>query len=166
MIPALRIAGAVLSLSLAFAVAGLAAAAEPVEGQRMPAFAVKDTAGKQHTMSRYKGDVLILHFWATWCPYCRGEIPELTQLSQAAAGQGAKVLAVSVDRDSKALQQFLDQHKLPYPVVADAGASLANEYGVEGLPTSFIVAPDGRLSEILPGAGDLHGAVARARKAR
>lgn len=138
------------------------ASAEPQEGRRPPAFSVHDLTGRSHTLSRYKGQWLVLHFWATWCPYCRGEIPELTQLAHAGA-TGANVLAISVDRDVNTLQQFLKQHPLPYPVVSDPDASLANQYGVEGLPTTFIIGPDGQVREILPGAGDLTGAVARAR---
>lgn len=133
-------------------------------GYRPPQFTASDLDGQVHSLASYQGHVLVLHFWASWCPYCRGEIPELTQLYQEWASKGVRVLAVSTDQDVAKLRRFVGTTKLPYPVVADAAvpSSVAKRYGISGVPVTYIVTRNGRIASRLSGSGDILGAVQRA----
>lgn len=134
------------------------------EGFRPPEFSATDLAGAPHSLQQQTGSVLVLHFWASWCPYCRAEIPELTRLQQDGGARGVKVLAVSVDEDLRALKRFLAQANLPYPVIADlqADPSLAEQYGISGIPVTFVISRDGHIAARLDGDSDIAPAVERA----
>ncbi len=161
---------AVLSLSQAIPVrAGqpAKAAGDPIglgEGFRLPPFAATDLNGQEHTVTQYEGSVLVLHFWASWCPYCRSEIPELTTLHREWGEKGVRVLTVSTDEDPDELRRFVTQAGLPYPIIADAQAarSLAGQYGISGIPMTFVVARDGRIASRLHGSSEIIQAVERA----
>jgi peroxiredoxin len=133
-------------------------------GGRLPAFSLRDLDGNRQTLKQYAGQLLVLHFWASWCPYCRGESPKLTELSEQWAARGVRVLTVSLDEDVSKLTSFLRSRPLPYPVVA-AGASgdqLAARYEISGIPVTYIVATDGRIATRLDGRSDIIGAVRQA----
>ncbi len=135
-------------------------------GYRLPAFKVADRAGQPHELSQYKGQVLVLHFWASWCPYCQKEIPKLTQLTKDFSEKGVRVLAVSSDQDPAALQAFLKEHALPYPIAMNmqGDRSVFEQYGVTGIPVTLVIARDGRIVERLNGSSDIVGTVERALK--
>ena len=130
-------------------------------GQRAPAFSVHDLKGERHTLKQYRGRIVVLHFWASWCPYCRGEIPKLLQVYEHESSQGVTVLAVSVDQDLSKLQAFVERAALPYIVVPDAGASssLASAYGIRGIPVTYLLDRDGRIAYRFFGSADLISAV-------
>ena len=132
-------------------------------GFRPPDFSARDLSGQQQTLARYRGRLLVLHFWASWCPHCRGEIPELLDLHNRGA-RDVKVLTVSVDEDPAALQRFIASAGLPYPVIADAQVSppISSRYRVQGIPVTVVIGRDGLIAARLDGAGDIHGAVQRA----
>lgn len=168
----MRMRGVIIGLVMGAAIAGLAA---PQEGRakaafkrigriglgvgyQPPGFSGQDLSGATHTLEESQGAVTVLHFWASWCPYCRGEVPELVPLS---AMPGVKVLTVSVDEDLDALKRFIAEKQLSYPVIADKlmDPSLADQYGVSGIPVTFIVSPDGYILERFSGAADITAAV-------
>jgi len=130
-------------------------------GQRPPAFSVLDLQGQRQSLKQYRGQVVVLHFWATWCPYCRGEIPKLLQIHEQGSPQGVTVLAVSVDEDLAQLQAFVQQAGLPYIVIPDARSpsSVASAYGVRGIPVTYLLDRDGRIAYRFFGSADLLGAV-------
>ena len=145
--------------------AGTVAAGEGFEpGQRPPDFLLQDLAGTPHTLSQYRGHILVLHFWATWCPFCRAEIPKLVEAHQQWAAQGVTVLAISVDRHRDRLVDFVKTAGLPYAVAADIDLPdpLVQRYHVSGLPTTFIIGRDGRIVTRLLGSSDIHGELERA----
>jgi len=129
-------------------------------GQRPPAFSALDLKGQRQTLTQYRGNIVVLHFWASWCPYCRGEIPKLLQIHEQNASQGVTILTISIDRDVEQLQAFVQQAGLPYSVIPDARSesSLANAYGVRGIPVTYILDRDGRVAFQSFGSGDLVGA--------
>ena len=134
-------------------------------GYRPPEFSGTDLQGRTHTLAAYRGSVLVLHFWATWCPYCRGEIPELTQLSGGEwAGRGVRVLAVSTDQGLEKLRRFVGKSGLPYAVIADAQQDfmISDKYGISGIPVTYVIGRDGHIASRLSGAGDI---IAEVRKA-
>jgi len=145
--------------------AGTAIVVEGLEpGQRPPDFLLQDLAGHSHSLSQYRGHVVVLHFWATWCPFCRGEIPKLTEAHQHWSSDGVTIVAVSVDQHREHLVDFVTTAGVPYAVVADIDLpeSVARRYHVSGLPTTFIIGRDGRIVARLLGSSDIHGELERA----
>ena len=142
--------------------AGTTTTAEGLEpGQRPPDFLLQDLAGTSHALSQYRGQIVVLHFWATWCPYCRAEIPKLVNAHQQWGSSGVTVLAVSVDQRREQLVDFVKTAKLPYAVAADGdlAESLARRYQIGPIPTTFIIGRDGLIAAALIGSSDIHGAI-------
>lgn len=121
-------------------------------GEPPPAFHVTDLAGKAHELSAYRGQVLVLHFWASWCPFCRRSIPSLVELYQQRAAQGMQLLAISTDQQEDTLRQFVEGQKLPYPIIASR--DMAEDYEVEGIPVTVVVDRDGIVRLQQEGYGD------------
>lgn len=131
------------------------------EGFRPPNFAAADLNGNRQDISSRQGKVVVLHFWATWCPYCRGEIDELVKLHSQWASKGVEVVSVSTDEDVAALKGFVARTRLPYPVIADAasGSSIAGRYAITGIPVTYIINRKGVIAEVLPGSSEIIEAV-------
>ncbi|PIQ83496.1 MAG: hypothetical protein COV75_07110 [Candidatus Omnitrophica bacterium CG11_big_fil_rev_8_21_14_0_20_63_9] len=131
-------------------------------GYQPPPFSAADLNGQQHDLAAYKGRVVVLHFWASWCPYCRSEIPELTELYQQ-ANKSVQVIAVSSDEDVAVLKQFIAEKQLPYPIIADHDMprSISEQYGISGIPVTYVIGKDGRIAERLHGASEIIEAVTR-----
>ena len=126
----------------------------PTAGGRMPAWTMKDLEGKAVTSEAFAGKVVLLNFWATWCPPCLREIPDLNQFQLDHGAEGFTVIGASVESDTpEVVREFVKRRKLAYPVlIADAsvqslfGGVSANPMTPGGLPlpTTFLVAADGR----------------------
>ena len=146
---------------------GLAQSERPREegvsqGQRPPRFTAHDLSGARHSLEQYTGRILVLHFWASWCPFCRSQIPDLRTLSEEWLDKGVAVLTVGLDHDVERLRQFIDQEALPYPVIADAeqgAAAFGQRYHVTGIPDTFVIGRDGRIVSRHVGRADLISAV-------
>jgi peroxiredoxin len=110
-------------------------------------FTVRDIAGKDVRLSQYKGQVVLLNFWATWCVPCRREIPALNALYRDYKERGFVVLGVSVDSEVRAIKPFAREMKMNYPVLIGAGREdLSQAFGpFIGFPTSVLVARDGKV---------------------
>lgn len=108
-------------------------------------FTVKDIAGKNVRLSQYKGQVVLLNFWATWCGPCRREIPSLVALYRDYKDRGFVVLGVSVDSEVPLVKPFARVMKMNYPVLIGAGREeFSDAFGpFVGFPTSVILARDG-----------------------
>ena len=113
--------------------------------QAAPGFALPDLGGRKIDLAAYRGHVVLLNFWATWCAPCRGEIPELMKLQNKYQGQGLRIIGISLDDDPKPVLDFSRQLRMNYPVVI-GDADLAKRYGgILGLPVSFLIGCDGRI---------------------
>jgi cytochrome c biogenesis protein CcmG/thiol:disulfide interchange protein DsbE len=124
----------------------------PFMGKPAPAFALEDLSGKKVSLASYKGKAVLINFWATWCAPCKIETPWLVELRDKYAGQGFEILGISTEGDDlkkddtagwtkqkAAIAKFVEQEKVPYPVLVD-GDSLSQEYGgLDAMPTSFYV---------------------------
>ena len=99
----------------------------------------------------YRGQVVLINFWATWCPPCLEEMPAMERLYRQHRELGFTLVAVSVDADSKLVAPFVTAHKFTFPVALDPSMSMANTYGVRALPSTFIVARDGTLAALAIG---------------
>jgi len=119
-------------------------------GDAFKVFSLPDVQGKIHQPQR--GDVMLLNFWATWCPPCRSEIPSMAALHDQYAGRGLKIVAVSVDRDLGSLDAFKQEYRMPFLVLHDAESTVSRQYGVFRYPESFLIDRDGNVVEHLIGA--------------
>jgi thiol-disulfide isomerase/thioredoxin len=119
-------------------------------------FSSKDLAGKVHRLSDYKGKWIIVNYWATWCPPCIDEIPELVDFHKKYATKNAVVLGVNYENiDDDYLQDFVKEYLISYPVLK-ADLNRTPPFGrVLGLPTTFVISPEGKLVDTKVGAVNL-----------
>jgi thiol-disulfide isomerase/thioredoxin len=108
-------------------------------------FSVRDIQGKTHTLAGYKGKWVLVNFWATWCPPCLEEIPDLVALHDQHKDKDLVVIGIAMDyRNPKQVIEFADQDMISYPVVL-GNREVAAQFGpVEGLPTTYLYNPQGR----------------------
>jgi peroxiredoxin len=136
-----------------------------VEGTAFPDFDEKDTTGKPLSIANFKGKVVLIDFWATWCPPCRMELPNIVATYQKYHDQGFEIIGISLDEDQHQLETFIKNQKMPWPEYNDGqfwNTKLVFKYGVEKLPTTFLL--DGKgiiIAKDLRGE-DLMKAVAKA----
>ncbi|HLX43549.1 MAG TPA: TlpA disulfide reductase family protein [Bryobacteraceae bacterium] len=118
----------------------------PASLQPAPDFALTDATGATLRLSEYKGKVVLLNFWATWCVPCGKEIPWFMEFEQAHKDQGFAVIGISMDGDGwKSVRPYLDAHKVNYRVAVDDGTVAAKFGGVDSLPETLLIARDGRI---------------------
>lgn len=137
-----RLLAAVLVL-----ITGSAVAKElkPWNGGGMPPLELKDLSGSAHRLADYRGKVVLINFWATWCEPCRDEMPSIQQLKSKLAGKPFVVLAVNVAESEVRIADFLRQLPLDLTVLHDRNSEAMKAWRVKVLPASFVVAPDGRI---------------------
>lgn len=103
-----------------------------------------DGVGKV-TLSEYRGEVVYLSFWASWCVPCREEMPHLQRLWEEHREQGFQVIGINVDEDLEIARQFAGDHGIEFPLVHDADRSVSKLYKVAGYPSHYLVGRDGRV---------------------
>jgi cytochrome c biogenesis protein CcmG/thiol:disulfide interchange protein DsbE len=154
----LIIYGIVALCLLGLYLAGRRASSKPkvtASGNLAPDFTLTDLDGRKLTLSDYKGKVVLLDFWATWCTPCRAEIPHFVEMQNKYGPQGFQVVGISMDDDAKPVREFYQQYKLNYPV-AIGDDKLADKFGgVFGLPINFIIDQEGRIHSRHAGATDV-----------
>jgi len=124
-------------------------------GKLAPDFTVTDLDGRKLTLSHFKGKVVLLNFWATWCAPCRTEIPHFVEMQNKFGPEGLQVIGISMDDDAKPVREFYQQYRLNYPV-ALGDDKLADRFGgVLGLPVNFIIDREGRVHSRYLGATDV-----------
>lgn len=107
-------------------------------------FTLKDLEGKTWTLSSLRGKVVLVNFWATWCPPCRKEMPDLDALSKRFAAQGLVVLSIS-DEDAAKVVSYVLAQNLTYPILLDPGRKVNDAFHIEGIPQSFVFNRKGKL---------------------
>jgi peroxiredoxin len=110
-----------------------------------PSFTLEDLSGKQVSLQQYRGKVVFLNFWATWCIPCREEMPAMEQLQQLFQRQGLVILAVNLKESPEQVKTFFDQHRLSFLALLDRNGSVSRAYGVMGLPTTYLIGREGTL---------------------
>jgi len=121
----------------------------PIEA---PNFELVDLDGGLHKLTDYRGKVVVLNFWATWCPPCRYEMPSMQRGWEAARADGIVFLGVNVGEDADSVFIFLADYSVEFPLLLDKDATVIKQYQVVGLPTTFIIDPQGRITHRVVGS--------------
>jgi thiol-disulfide isomerase/thioredoxin len=130
-------------------------AGPPAVGQMAPDFTLNDLGGKSQTLSALRGKVVIVNFWATWCPPCREEMPSMEQLHRELADEGLVILAVNIEKNGRqTVPQLLAGNPHSFPILIDEQETVQKRYGVFKFPESFIVRKDGVIDDKVIGAID------------
>ena len=125
------------------------------KGLPAPNFSLPDLDGQMVNLTDYKGRVVLLNIWATWCPPCVEEMPSMEKLYQELQGEGFEILAVSIDESgAQDVLPFMKKHKLSFPVLIDPKGTLKGLYQTTGVPESLIIDKDGILVEKVIGPRD------------
>lgn len=111
-----------------------------------PDFVLMGEDSKTYRLSDYRGKVVVLNFWATWCPPCRDEMPSLERAYQKIKGEDIVILAVNVGEDGDTVFAFTGQYPVSFPLPLDRDGSVIAKYPVIGLPTTFIIDPRGNVT--------------------
>jgi thiol-disulfide isomerase/thioredoxin len=127
---------------------------KPWPGGDTPALEIKDIGGANHRLEDYRGKVVLLNFWATWCVPCREEMPSIGRLKKTLADRPFVVLAVNVDEPESRVAKFLAQMPLDFPTLLDPGGRTTRAWKVRILPASFLIAPNGRIRYTVTGELD------------
>ena len=163
---------AAIGFALAIAIALPAWAASPAAAKftalapmPAPAIELKDTSGKLHRLSDYRGKVVVVNFWATWCEPCRAEMPSLQRLKERFEQDKRRpaslvVLAVNYNENAASINKFLQAVRIEYPVLIDSFGEASHVWKPGVLPASFMIGRDGRLYYRVIGELDWSGAEA------
>jgi len=111
---------------------------------KAPPFELKDADGNVHHLSDYKGKVIVVNFWATWCPPCRAEMPSMQRAWEQLREEGIMMLAIDVGEDEDAIFEFTASYPVEFPLLLDTDSSVSEAWDVKGLPTTFVVDQWGR----------------------
>lgn len=143
-------AGWIVTIALVVSLAGLVSCGKARSSKsnlkEAPNFTLKDANGTNVSLSEYRGKVVLLNFWATWCGPCKIEIPWFMEFEQQYKNKGFAVLGVAMDDDGwAAVKPYISEKKMNYRVVLGTD-SVAREYGgIDSLPTTFVIDQDGRI---------------------
>ena len=119
-----------------------------------PDFDLMDINGERHRLSDYKGKIVIVNFWATWCPPCREEMPSMQRAWQPLEQRNVVMLAINVGEDEDTIFEFTADYPVEFPLLMDIDSSVIKKWPVRGLPTTFVVDPQGRLAYRAIGSRD------------
>jgi peroxiredoxin len=127
-----------------------------------PEFTGRTLQGPTLSLGGFRGKVLILNFWASWCAECRSEMPDLEKLHRELAPQGLAVIGLNAREGAEAVRRFARDMGRTFPLVLDSGGKIKALYGVIGLPTTFVVGRDGRAVVLAIGPREWGSTAARA----
>ena len=117
-------------------------------------FTLKDISGNYHTLSKYKGNVVLLNFWASWCPPCVHEMPSMSKLKDGLKDKSFDILAVNLGETPNQMSNFLQKHPVNFTILLDPLKNLAKEWKVFAFPTSYIIDKKGKIRYSVAGGFD------------
>ena len=126
----------------------------PTIGQPVPEVTLPDLEGRTVRLSDFRGNVVVLNFWATWCPPCVEEMPSLQKLQQALGKKGLQVLAAAVDENLQDVARFREEYDLSLPILHDQGGKVSHRFSTFKYPETYVVDRDGKLIAKIIGPQD------------
>ena len=148
------IMAALLALGIGIMTRGYLSAAEPTKSTPLPEFSLPDVSGKQRNISEWQGKILVINFWATWCPPCLKEIPEFIALQEQYQAKGLQFIGIAID-DKEPVEEYLASIKINYPILIAGvnGISLSQQLGnrVDAVPFTVVVNQQGQIINQHPG---------------
>jgi peroxiredoxin len=145
---AARIVVAALAVVFAVALAPISATALEA-GDRAPDFSLPSLDGKGNvSLAQFRGKVVYLDFWASWCAPCLKAVPEIEAMRKELASQGFAVVAVNLDQNTKKALRFLEKNPVGYPSASDPKGRLPKQYGVDTMPTSYVIDGEGMIRHV------------------
>lgn len=124
----------------------------PKEPFEAPDFTLSTLKGEDISLSDYKGDIIFLNFWATWCPPCQKEMPSMQTLHEQMQGKPFTMLAVNLQEEKPTVEQFITNKGYTFPVLLDSSAQVGGAmYGVQSIPTTYIISKEGEILARLVG---------------
>ncbi|MCH9004445.1 MAG: TlpA family protein disulfide reductase [Proteobacteria bacterium] len=126
-------------------IAATSLASSGLEGQSAPDFALKSSTGENLRLSEYRGDVVMINFWATWCGPCRQEMPLLDELYTRYERVGFNLLGVNIDDDPRRAMQMVEDLGVSFPVLFDTRKEVSKLYNVEAMPVTILVDREGNV---------------------
>ncbi len=108
-------------------------------------FVLKDIDGKEYRLSQYRGTVVLVNFWTTWCPPCRDEMPSMERAYEKLKKSGIIILAINIGEDEDAIFKFTADYPVSFPLLMDQDSSVIKQWPVTGLPTTYVVDPKGHI---------------------
>ena len=129
-----------------FAASSLAASS--LEGQAAPDFVLKSSGGENLRLSEYRGDVVMINFWATWCGPCRQEMPLLDDLYSRYERVGFTLLGVNIDDDSRRAMKMIDELGVSFPVLFDESKEVSKLYAVSAMPVTILIDREGTVRHV------------------
>ena len=142
---------AVVLVALASGVAWSMGSRVPVVGTAVEDFQLVDLSGKMQSLSQYRGKIVLLNFWATWCKPCTTEMPAMQTIYDKLRDKGFVVLAVNELEDDAKVREHIKQYGHTFPVLMDRDNKVANQFGVFGLPVSVFIDEKGVVQEYIKG---------------
>jgi thiol-disulfide isomerase/thioredoxin len=126
------------------------------EGVHSIDFTVQNLEGRKKSLTDYRGKIVFLNFWATWCPPCRAEMPSMQTLYTKMKGKDFDIVAVNVQENADAVHTFMKSENttFTFPILLDATGRVASTYSVRGIPTTYVIAKDGTMLGMVVGGKD------------
>ncbi len=146
----MKLKNAIAALILSV-LAATSLASSGLEGHAAPDFALKSSTGENLRLSEYRGDVVMINFWATWCGPCRQEMPLLDELYQRYSRVGFNLLGVNIDDDSRRAMQMIEELGVNFPVLFDASKKVSELYDVDAMPVTVLVDREGTVRYVHQG---------------
>jgi len=122
-----------------------------------PDFTLKQLGGEDVSLSSFRGKVVFLNFWATWCPPCRAEMPSMQSLYESLGNESFEILAVDLQESERTVQDYIDEFGFTYPVLLDTRGQVGATYGARSIPTTFLIDADGNAIGFLVGSRTWEG---------
>lgn len=117
-------------------------------GEKAPDFVLKDLDGHEYRLSDFKGKGVFLNFWGTFCDPCKKEMPYMNNQYKRFKNQGVEIIAVNVGETDLAIETFVNQYNLSFPIVVDNG-EVQKAYGIYPLPATFLISPEGKVVDYI-----------------
>jgi peroxiredoxin len=132
---------------------GVGFAAAQLSGARAPDFVLKSLAGENLRLSEYRGEVVLLSFWASWCSDCRAQLADMNRMNNASGQTGLQSLTISMDKDRRDTSETMASLRVNYPVLYDGNLEVSRLYDVESLPIAVLIDREGIVREVIHGYG-------------